>query len=310
MPLLARGYDASWDPPDPACMKNAGYSFACRYSSADPSKNLSGSELGKLMSLGMSVCVVHQDGKDQMARGYSGGQADARSADAFVKSLGIGGIPLYFSCDKDFEACTSSQKSAVDAYCDGVTSVIGRARAGGYGDDSFCKRQFDAGRITFGWQTRSWSEGMWEPRAQLRQVKFDFAYCGGTIDDDEAWASDYGQWPRPAGTRPEEDEGMFAVMIPPGTGVDTADPSNDIGVSLDKTSYTKVGFCCDPGRLGDAPVKIRVAWHRTDGYGWGVAEGQMTAANPKLVITMTAKCDGVSFRRQDAVPIDLYPNFA
>jgi len=197
MPLVARGYDASWSPPDPACMKNAGYSFACRYSSSDPSKNLSKSELDKLMSLGMSVCVVHQDGKDQMSRGYSGGQADARTADAFVTGLGMAGMPVYFSCDKDFEACTSSQKSAVDAYCDGVVSVIGLARSGGYGDDSFCARQFDAGRITFGWQTRSWSEGMWEPRAQLRQVKFDFPMCGGTIDDDEARAVDHGQWPRP-----------------------------------------------------------------------------------------------------------------
>jgi Rv2525c-like, glycoside hydrolase-like domain len=199
MAMVARGYDASWSPPDPQCMKNAGYAFACRYSSSDPTKNLSKAELDKLMSLGMSVCIVHQDGKTQTSRGYSGGQADARAADSFANGLGLTGIPLYFSCDQDFEIMTPDQKALVDAYFDGVKSVIGKARAGGYGDDSFCKRQLDAGRITYAWQCRSWSEGMWEPRAQLRQVKYDFACCGGTIDDDEAWASDHGQWPRPAG---------------------------------------------------------------------------------------------------------------
>ena len=109
---------------------------------------------------------------------------------------------------------------------------------------------------------------------------------------------------------PPEDEGMDAVVIPPGTGTDTADPSSDIGVSLDKTSYTKVGFCCDPGRVGAAEIRVRVAWHRAGGSGWGVGTAVMTAANPKAIVTMDGKPDGVSFRRQDAAPVTLYPNFA
>lgn len=206
MALVARGADYSWDRPDLNCLWNQGVRFIVRYSSADPSKNLSKSELDKALSLGMSVCVVHQEGKTQMTRGYSGGQADARDADSFVKGLGLAGIPVYFSCDQDFEACSSSEKSAVDAYCDGAASVIGRPRTGGYGDDSFCKRQLDAKRISFAWQTYAWSEGTWEPRAQLRQVKNNQSVCGGYIDWDEAWASDYGQWPRPAGAQPQPGE--------------------------------------------------------------------------------------------------------
>lgn len=200
MPLVARGWDASWDLPDMQCMKNNGYSFLVRYASRDPSqagKNLTKAELDSALAKGLSVCVVWQDSKSQMTRGYSGGQADARDADAFVSGLGLAGIPVYFSCDQDFEVCSSSEKSAIDAYCDGARSVVGKPRMGGYGDDSFCKRQLDAGRISFAWQTFAWSEGTWEQRCQLRQVKNDFAMCGGTIDNDEAWASDYGQWPRP-----------------------------------------------------------------------------------------------------------------
>jgi hypothetical protein len=208
MALVAKGYDCSWDPPDQQCMKDQGCAFLVRYGSRDPSKNLTKAELDSALGRGLSVCVVWQEGKTQMERGYSGGQTDARDADAFVTGLGLHGIPVYFACDQDYEAASSSAKSAIDAYCDGAVSVIGLARMGGYGDDTFCQRQFNRGKITYGWQTYAWSEGMWETRAQLRQVRNNVTVCGGTIDDDEAWASDYGQWPRPQAAQP------------PGTGAD------------------------------------------------------------------------------------------
>ena len=306
----------SWDRPDLNCLWNSGVRFLCRYGSGDPSKDLSASELDKILARGMSVCVVHQYSKTQTAGGYSAGQADGRKADSFVAGLGMAGLPVYFPCDQDYEAMSSAAKSSADAYFDGVKSVLGLARTGGYGDDTFCKRMFDTGRVTYGWNTYAWSEGGWETRAQLRQVKNDVTVCGGKIDWDEAWAPDHGQWPRPATAQPqppaqqEEETGMFAVVIPPGTGVDTEDPSNDIGVSLDKTSYTAVGFCCDPGRLGGGTVSVRVAWHRMDGF-WGVGTAEMTPERPKAVLSFSGgKVDGVSFRRQDAIPISLYPNFA
>ena len=210
MAMVAKGADYSWDRPDLDCLWNNGVRFLCRYGSGDPSKDLSKSELDKILSRGMTVCVVYQYSKTQMAGGYSAGQADARKADSFVAGLGMAGLPVYFPCDQDYEAMSSSAKSAADAYFDGVKSVIGLARTGGYGDDTFCQRMFGTGRITYGWQTYAWSEGMWEPRAQLRQVKNDVTVCGGAIDWDEAWASDYGQWPRPASAQP----------APPGTGAD------------------------------------------------------------------------------------------
>ena len=182
------------------CLWNQGARFLCRYSSNDPAKNLSKAELDKALSLGMGVCVVHQYSKTQMEGGYSAGQADARAADAFVSGLGMPGLPVYFPCDQDYEAMSSSAKSTADAYFDGVVSVLGKARSGGYGDDTFCARMFDTNRITYGWQTRSWSEGMWQPRAQLRQVTHDVTVCGGQVDWNEAWAEDHGQWPRPAGS--------------------------------------------------------------------------------------------------------------
>ena len=197
MPKQATGCDYSWDRPDLSCLHGKGVRFVCRYGSGDPSKDLSKPELDAILSRGMSVCVVYQYSKTQMAGGYPAGQADARKADSFVAGLGMAGLPVYFPCDQDYEAMSSSDKSAAGAYFDGVKSVIGLARTGGYGDDTFCTAMFDAGRITYGWQTYAWSEGMWEARCQLRQVKNDVTVCGGAIDWDEAWAVDHGQWPRP-----------------------------------------------------------------------------------------------------------------
>lgn len=200
-----KGCDYSWDRPDLSCLKNQGCGFIVRYGSRDPNKNLSAGELDAILSLGLSVAVVWQEGKTQMLRGYSGGQTDARDADALFQGLGLWDIPVYFSCDQDYEACSSEDKAKIDAYCDGSISVIGKPRMGGYGDDTFCKRQFDTGRITYGWQTYGWSEGAWEQRCQLRQVQNNVTVCGGKIDWDESKAEDFGQYPRPRGTSTGED---------------------------------------------------------------------------------------------------------
>ena len=198
MPKLYRGADYSWEHPDLACLKNQDARFIVRYGSRDPSKNLTKAELDLALSYGLSVAVVWQEGKTQMLRGYGGGQTDARDADAFVNGLGLAGIPVYFACDQDYEPCSAADKSAIDAYCDGALSIVGKARMGGYGDDTFCARMFGTNRITYGWQTYAWSEGAWDSRAQLRQVQNNVSVCGGKIDWDEAWAEDFGQYPRPS----------------------------------------------------------------------------------------------------------------
>ena len=56
------------------------------------------------------------------------------------------------------------------------------------------QRLFNAGKITWGWQTYAWSGGQWDSRAQLRQVQNGMTVDGAACDRDEAWASDFGQW--------------------------------------------------------------------------------------------------------------------
>ena len=100
-----------------------------------------------------------------------------------------GSRPIYFAID--FDAQTAS-RATLNAYFDGVASVLGRDRTGAYGGYWPISRLFDAGKIAYGWQTYAWSGGNWDPRAQLRQTQNGI--WGGGLDADQAVADDFGQW--------------------------------------------------------------------------------------------------------------------
>ena len=186
---VVQGADYSYDRPDLKCLKAQGVTFVMRYGSRTASKNLTSSELAAIRAQGLKVGLFWQEGKTQMLRGASGGTTDAKEADAFVKALGLTGLPIVFACDFD---PTAAQWPAIDAYMSAVKTTLGLARTGGYGGQAFIKRQFDAGRMKYGVQTYAWSGSptVWDARAQLRQVKNDQTVCGGKIDWEEQRAAD------------------------------------------------------------------------------------------------------------------------
>jgi len=187
-----KGIDYAWSHPSISSISANGLSFVCRYLSHDSSKSLSLNEKNALNSAGISVVVVFEDSAQRMLNGHSAGVADAQFSDSYVKSLGMAGIPIYFACDFD---ATSTQQTAINAYLDGVASVIGRDRTGIYSGYWPLKRAFDAGKVTYGWQTFAWSGGNWDSRAQLRQVQNDISVGGVGCDLDVNTVADFGQWP-------------------------------------------------------------------------------------------------------------------
>ena len=108
------------------------------------------------------------------------------------------GRPIYFSIDFDAQP---SQQSAINAYFDGVASVLGRDRTGAYGGYGPISRLFDDGKIKWGWQTYAWSDGQWDARAQLRQFLNGIGPGGGE-DEDRSTVADFGQWGPNAPTTP------------------------------------------------------------------------------------------------------------
>ena len=187
------GVDYSWYRPAPSSLVADGYRFVARYLSNDTTgKNLSLGEAQALEAAGLDIVSNWEDGAENALDGYNQGVTDAQTAQSQATADGAPATrPIYFSIDFDAE---SAQAAAVDAYFQGVASVIGLARTGAYGGYFIINQLFNAGLITWGWQTYAWSgtPTQWDPRAQFRQIENGIA--GGEMDLDEAVATDFGQW--------------------------------------------------------------------------------------------------------------------
>lgn len=190
---VASGVDYSFARPSPAGLQAAGYKFAVRYFSyTTGGKNLTASEADALRAAGVDLVSNWENGASDALLGHDRGAQDAQEALSLATAAGMpAGRPIYFSVDFD---ATPGQQAAINAYFDGVASVLGLARTGAYGGFYPIQRLFDAGKISFGWQTFAWSGGQWEPRAQLRQVQNGVEVAGGDCDIDQAQTTDWGQW--------------------------------------------------------------------------------------------------------------------
>jgi len=217
---MAKGLDYAWHGTiNWDCFWNSGVRFIMRYLSYDSSKDITSSELYAANQRGIAVGLVWETTADRMLSGYNGGVSDAKEANSRVNSLGIAGLPIYFACDWD---ATESQQPTINAYMDGVISVIGKSRTGIYAGYWPGKRTMDAGKATYLWQTYAWSGGNWDSRAQLRQIQNGVTVCGVSSDWDESMKTDYGQFPRPQSApipQPQEGNLMCATTaFDPRTG--------------------------------------------------------------------------------------------
>ena len=204
------GVDYSFARPSPATLRADGFGFVARYLSGVAGKDITRGEADTLIAHGLDVVVVWETTGTDVLFGYGQGAADARAAEAEARAVGQpAGRPIYFAIDFDAQP---SQQGVIDAYFDGVASVIGRDRAGAYAGIGPISRLFDAGKIKWGWQTYAWSGGRWDGRAQLRQVLNGI--LGGAADKDQAVAADFGQWGSKAPAPPPPETGPAPAHPP------------------------------------------------------------------------------------------------
>lgn len=179
------GIDFGWRAVSAQSARNMGAMFAASYLSTDRSKNWTLAMINAYHAMGLgTVCVWETSAKRSLA-GYGAGRHDAVAALRQEQALELPPqLPIYFAVDFDE---TPRQAAAVASYFRGVNSVLGVNRTGGYGGYWTISRLFNAGLISFGWQTSAWSGGLWDPRAQLQQYAYHSAY-----DWDRAMTSAYG----------------------------------------------------------------------------------------------------------------------
>lgn len=189
------GVDYSFDPPTVAELLAAGATFAVRYVS-EPGhvKNLTLAEAERLSAAGLDVAVVFQRSKAFMLEGPEAGIADATSALTQARGCGMpAGRPIYFALDIDPNPLTSSQWTAVAQYLQGAALVIGLDRVGVYGGRKAIEDLVPLW-AAWGWQTRSWSGGVWSERAHLQQYEHNKPLGSGLVDWNRALTADFGQW--------------------------------------------------------------------------------------------------------------------
>ena len=195
---IATGLDYAWAPyPSVGAMIAAGYTFAIRYLSYSPAKNLTADEARALATGGIAVVCNWEATADGPRQGFGQGAEDAAEAQRQAAACGMPeDRPIYFSVDWDVQA---GDMDAVTAYFDGVASVIGLARTGAYSSYDALGWLLASGRIRWAWQSCStaYSEGRNRqpyPGIQLWQNRTPFTFDGADVDGDQALAPDFGQW--------------------------------------------------------------------------------------------------------------------
>lgn len=176
--------------PSPSTISADGYTFVCQYL-AGPGALTRSSALA-FIDAGIDVVCNWEMAQYSPKNGYSQGVSDAQQALRAATAAGMPAArPIYFSLDWDVQ---SGDLPAIEAYFDGIASVIGRDRTGAYGGYYAIQQLFNNSKISWGWQTYAWSGGSWDSRAQLRQTQNDIQVGGTAVDKDQAVADDFGQW--------------------------------------------------------------------------------------------------------------------
>ena len=221
---MAKGADWAWAQIAPSALKAAGITFAVRYVSHDltkltlppvaaadepaaaersrrafttpagPPRKTTRSEAAGLLAAGIALAMVWEDTANAAAQGYARGVSDATEANRQVTNLGLAGTVIYFAVDYDVP---DGDQPAINAYFDGVASVIGRARTGIYGGFWPVSRVRAAGKATYFWGTYAWSGSNWGSCGWAPHLMQQLAmvYIGGVqCDIDISAAADFGQY--------------------------------------------------------------------------------------------------------------------
>lgn len=167
--------------------------FVCRYLSAvndlTKIKLLTPAEAKADSEAGIAIVSNYEWYEKRPLEGYASGVSDAKiGRDQHAACGGPATRPIYFSVDFD----ATGQDVAM--YFRGIADTIGLVRTGAYGSERVLKYLFDNNLISWGWQPFAWSNGLWEPRAHIRQVQNGVDLDDHKVDFDQSMKPDFGQW--------------------------------------------------------------------------------------------------------------------
>jgi hypothetical protein len=287
---MSLGVDYVTGPPVTA-LQAAGVTFVCRYLSyvnnLTQIKLLTPMEAQSLGQAGIAIVSNYEWYGDRALEGSPSGILDAQIASAqHMACGGPGDRPIYFSVD--FDASAAQMTSIID-YFQGVSSIIGLARTGAYGSYATIKALFDAGAITWGWQTYAWSDGAWDSRAQIQQYENGVTLAGADVDYNRSTVVDIGQW-MPGGF----------MAIPTGwtDNNSTLTAPNGIKVVLGFRDY----ILSHPWDAGNIPLETEYHASPVLLHNAGIGDGQRQVFRDGMLWYTAAK--GVVWEPYDGLELD------
>lgn len=247
--MARKGCDFSMARPSVNVLRGAGLEFVLRYvSTPGAAKNITRVEADRYKAAGIDIGIVFETTAGRALAGNAAGRTDWLRAVPQVEVAGgpAGGGVIYFAVDVD--TTTTAERDAVVAYLGGVAlAARGWDRVGVYGEYEVVEYVADHTPCRRFWQTYAWSgrPTRWHPRAQLRQVRNGVRLADGSeVDLCEAWADDWGQWPRTGATGMAMDADVTAAFKAVNDRLDKLGERVD-----DAAQYVMMG-------RGDAPAHV------------------------------------------------------
>lgn len=201
--------DVAWAQPTVAQIKATGATGVLRYFSTDASKNLTAAHVKAYSAAGLAIGTVYESTAARATAGFAAGVADAQSAEAQRKTVGLpDGHRHFFAVDEDVPW------ASVLAYFQGAVSVLGMGRCGAYGSYAVVEGAYAYG-IRLLWQTVAWSAGKVSAHAVLYQS--GGTVLGGGADTNKIMAADWGQTPNPEDDMPLTPTDIAAIWAHPVT---------------------------------------------------------------------------------------------
>lgn len=212
---MSFGVDYAWHGdlgPFIKALKAAKVTFAARYLSHTPGKNLTPAEASALSAAGIWIVTIWETTADRALAGHAAGAQDAKDAAAQAAACGMpAGRPVYFAVDFD---ATGGDQAAINAYLDGAGTVLGKSAVGVYGEYSVVAHAMQGGHAAWGYQTYAWSSSNWYGPAQLQQYSNDHTIGGVGLDFDRSTKSDFGQWMVGVSPTPEVPDVNLSDAVP------------------------------------------------------------------------------------------------
>jgi len=208
------------------------FSGIIRYVSDFAPKNITPDEFNRARSLGLSVALICEQGRQPALRGAAGGQHDAAIANEQADEVGYDRNATIYYVAEDPNVLPRSSWPIVEDY---FRALSGRPR-GAYGGLALVTNLMNKGLASKGWVVQTW--GGTSPQVHLEQL-VEVNTFGLVIDVDNVLQADFGQHPRPVGPTPTD-----------------APTGGEMGIS------TAVSFRA--GQVDVFQVKAGTLWHKWD----------------------------------------------